>query len=186
LVAVAVGIGTITGVQNAVVGEKQLGTAAWILSKPASRSAFLLSKLLSYTIGFWAAGIIVPAIVFYVETRLIFPASVQILPFLLSVSVLELNQLFYLALTLMLGTLFESRGTIAGIGIGFLVGGFILTKMIPPEPLVITPWLLPDISAALALSQPLPSFWLIPILAAGVWIIVMMAVALIHFQREEF
>lgn len=184
--AMAVSIATVTGVQNAIVGEKQLGTAAWILSKPASRSAFLLSKLLSYMIGFWTAGILIPSIIFYIETSLIFQISIPIVPFLVAVAVLELSQLFYLALVLMLGTLFESRGAIAGIGIGFLVGGFILTKMIPPEPLAITPWLLPNIGAALALGQPLPSFWLIPIIASAIWIIAMMAVALIRFQREEF
>ena len=184
--AMAVGIATVVGVQNAIVGEKQLGTAAWILSKPASRSAFLLSKLLSYIIGFWTAGIIIPSTIFYVETSLIFQTSIPILPFLIGVDVLELSQLFYLALVLMLGTLFESRGAIAGIGIGFLVGGFILTKMIPPGTLVITPWLLPDIGAGLALGQPLPSFWFVPILATGIEIVAMVAVALIRFQKEEF
>src|SRR5664279_732183 len=30
--------------QSALIGEKKSGTAAWVLSKPVSRSAFVLSK----------------------------------------------------------------------------------------------------------------------------------------------
>jgi len=86
----------------------------------------------------------------------------------------------------MLGTLFDSRGAIAGIGTGFLVGGFVLRNLLPPEPLVVTPWLLPDIGSALALGQPLPSFWFIPIAATSILTVVMMAVALLRFHHEEF
>ena len=38
--------------QDAVIGEKQSGTAAWILSAPVSRSAFILAKLVANGIGF--------------------------------------------------------------------------------------------------------------------------------------
>ncbi|MFX1538102.1 MAG: ABC transporter permease subunit, partial [Promethearchaeota archaeon] len=31
--------------QDVIVGEKKSGTAAWVLSKPVSRTAFILSKL---------------------------------------------------------------------------------------------------------------------------------------------
>jgi len=184
--AMAVGIGTITAVQNAIVGEKQSGTAAWILSKPASRSAFILAKTVNYIIGFWTAGILIPSILYFIVSSLVLHRSYPIVPFLAAVAVLGLSQLFYLALTLMLGTLFDSRGAIAGIGTGFLVGGFVLRNLLPPEPLVVTPWLLPDIGSALALGQPLPSFWFIPIAATSILTVVMMAVALLRFHHEEF
>ncbi|MFX0052899.1 MAG: ABC transporter permease subunit, partial [Candidatus Hermodarchaeota archaeon] len=32
--------------QDVIIGEKETGTAAWILSKPVSRSAYILSKLI--------------------------------------------------------------------------------------------------------------------------------------------
>jgi len=186
LATAVVAIGTVTGVQNAIVGEKQLGTAAWVLSKPTSRSAFLLAKMLSYIIGFWVTAIIVPAVIFYLETRFIFHTPVPILSFMAALDVIELIQLFYLSLTLMLGTLTSSRGAIAGIGMGILLGGAALTQLVPSAYLVTTPWLLPDIASGLALGQPLPSIWFIPIVATAIEVIIMIAVTFIRFQKEEF
>lgn len=40
-------LGAIIFTQGRIVGEKQSGTAAWMLSKPASHVALLLSKLLA-------------------------------------------------------------------------------------------------------------------------------------------
>jgi ABC-2 type transport system permease protein len=37
--------------QEAIVGEKRSGAAAWVLSKPASREAFLLAKLVPNAVG---------------------------------------------------------------------------------------------------------------------------------------
>ena len=50
--AVFIGIpGVIILAQDEIIQEKQSGTAAWIISKPAARSAFILTKLLSNLIG---------------------------------------------------------------------------------------------------------------------------------------
>jgi ABC-2 type transport system permease protein len=184
--AMAVGIGVITTVQGAIVGEKQLGTAAWVMSKPASRSAFILAKAVAYAIGFWITAILIPAAIFLIETRLLIPATLSLAPFLASLALLALSQLFYLMLTLMLGTLFNNRGPIAAIGIAFILSGLLLKGMIPMEIMAITPWFLPDIGAALVLGTPLPSIWFVPIVATAFWIVVMTAVALWRFGREEF
>jgi hypothetical protein len=86
----------------------------------------------------------------------------------------------------MLGTFFNSRGPIAGIGIAFIMIGLMLKGMIPLAVMAATPWLLPDLSSALALGMPLPSIWFMPIVATSIWIVVMIAVALWRFGREEF
>ena len=44
-IMVASVIAVVAKTQGAIIGEKQLGTAAWVLSKPASRRAFVLAKL---------------------------------------------------------------------------------------------------------------------------------------------
>lgn len=186
MAAGAVGIGTVIVVQGAVVGEKQLGTAAWVMSKPASRAAFILAKTVAYTIGFWVTALIIPATLFFIITRLLIPAPLPLLPFLTGVAVAALSQLFYLMLTLMLGTLANSRGPIAGIGIGFILTGLLLKGFIPQVIMLVMPWYLPDISAGLALQQPLPDIWPIPLVATGCWIAVFTAVALWRFNHEEF
>lgn len=182
----AVGMGTVIVVQGAIVGEKQLGTAAWVMSKPASRAAFILTKALSYTIGFWTTAIIVPSIIFVIVTRQIVPAPLALMPFQAGLAVWALAQLFYLMLTLMLGTLFDSRGPIAGIGIAFIMAGLLLKGFIPQAIMMFTPWYLPDISAGLTLQMPLPGIWPIPLVATGCWLVLFTAVALWRFAREEF
>jgi hypothetical protein len=62
----------------------------------------------------------------------------------------------------------------------------LLKGFIPLAVMAITPWLLPDIAAALTLGTPLPSIWFVPIVAVIGWIVVMTAVALWRFGREEF
>jgi ABC-2 type transport system permease protein len=184
--AFTIGIGTIIALQGAIVGEKQMGTAAWVLSKPVSRSAFILSKAVAYASGFWVTAILIPAIIFVLETRFLIPAPLDLEPFLAALGLVALGQLFYLMLTLMLGTLFSARGPIIGIPIAFIMAGLILKGMFPPQVLYFTPWPLPDIGAALTLGMPLPPGWVTPIVATAIWIVVMLALALWRFGRDEF
>jgi ABC-2 type transport system permease protein len=182
----AVGMGTVITVQGAIVGEKQLGTAAWVMSKPASRAAFILAKTLAYASGYWITAILIPAIIFLIVTSQVIPVPLAIPPFLVGLALMALSQLFYLTLTLMLGTFFNSRGPIAGVGIGFIMTGLILNNFIPFQVLIVTPWPLADIAGGLALGSELPSVWPVPIIATGIWIVVMAVVALWRFGREEF
>ena len=186
IAVLAVGIGTIIVAQGAIVGEKQLGTAAWVMSKPASRSAFILAKTLAYAIGYGITAIIIPSAIFIITIRQLIPVQLALMPFIAGVALAALGQLFYLTLTLMLGTFFSSRGPIAGIGIVFIMTGLLLNGFIPFPVLIVTPWPLPDVAAGLALGTELPSVWPVPIIAVAVWIVVMTSVALWRFEREEF
>jgi len=182
----AIGIGTVITVQGAIVGEKELGTAAWVMSKPASRSAFILAKSLAYAIGYWITAMIIPAVILILFTGRLIPLPIAIGPFLIGLALMALGQLFYLSLTLMLGTFFNSRGPIAGIGIGFILTGLLLKGMIPIMVQIVTPWPLGDVAGGLVLGTELPSVWPVPIIATSVWIVVMIALALWRFGREEF
>jgi ABC-2 type transport system permease protein len=182
----AVGMGTVITVQGAIVGEKQLGTAAWVMSKPASRAAFILAKTLAYASGYWITAIIIPAIIFLIVTRQLIPVPLAISSFLIGLALMALGQLFYLTLTLMLGTFFNSRGPVAGIGIAFIMTGLMLDSFIPFQVLIVTPWPLADIAGGLTLGTDLPSIWPVPIIATSIWIVVMTALALWRFEREEF
>jgi len=182
----AIGIGTVITVQGAMVGEKQLGTAALVMSKPASRSAFILAKMLAYAIGYWITAIIIPAVIFIIVTGKLVSVSLALPSFLVGLALMALGQLFYLSLTLMLGAFFSSRGPIAGIGITFIMTGLMLKSLIPLPIQIVTPWPLPDVASGLALGTELPSVWPVPIIATIIWIVVMTAIALWRFGREEF
>jgi len=182
----AVGIGTVIAAQGLIVGEKQLGTAAWVMSKPASRSAFILAKIVANAVGFWVTAIIIPSIIFMITVRMLVPEPLDLAPFLAGVGLAALSQLFYLTLTIMLGAFYNSRGPIAGIGIGFVMTGLLLKGFIPMQVLIATPWPLPDVAGGLALGAELPSIWPVPIITTAFWIVVMTVVALWRFEREEF
>jgi ABC-2 type transport system permease protein len=186
IAAFAVSFGVIATVQGAIVGEKELGTAAWVMSKPASRPAFILAKMVAYVLGFAVTAMIVPTIIFVVETRLLLGLPYSLQSFLVGVVVASLSPLFYLALTLMLGTLFANRGPIIGICIAFIMSGMLLNGMFPPQVTAITPWLLGQVSVGIALQTPLPGYWPVPIVATCLWIVLFTAVALWRFSREEF
>jgi ABC-2 type transport system permease protein len=131
-------------------------------------------------------AILIPATIFFIAARALLPVPLAITPFLSGLVLVALGQLFYLTLTVMLGTIFESRGPITGIAIAFIMTGLLLKGFIPLMVMVITPWLLPDVASGLALRLPLPSFWFVPVLATAIWVVLMITVALWRFGREEF
>jgi ABC-2 type transport system permease protein len=184
--ATAIGIGVVLTVQGAVVGEKELGTAAWVVSKPVSRASFVLAKLIAYTMGFVVTALIVPAVVFGVEASLLLSLPLSYGSFAIGLGVLALAVFFYIALTLALGTLFASRGPVAGIGVALLLVGLFLNGMLPQPVVLAMPWLLGDIASAVALGSTLPSNWLVPVIATAVASVAFVFVAVRAFGREEF
>ncbi|HEX6256030.1 MAG TPA: ABC transporter permease subunit [Euzebyales bacterium] len=184
--AIAIGIGVVLTVQGAIVGEKELGTAAWVISKPVSRASFIVAKLVGHGVGFLVTALVVPAVVFTVEASSLLSRTPTLGSFTAGLSVVALVVLFYLALTLALGTMFAGRGPVAGIGIGVLLAGVFFKGMLPPAIVYATPWLLGDIAGAIATSGPLDPNWYVPVVVTGFAAIVLVLVALWRFQREEF
>jgi ABC-2 type transport system permease protein len=182
----ATAIGVVIGAQGAIIREKQLGTAAWILSKPASRSAFILSKWVAYSISAGALSLGLTAIVFLIQSQLFWGTLPEPVPFLDALMLMFLNLQFYLTLTLMLGTLFNGRGAVAGIGLGFMFLGSLLSQLLPASISSLFPWTLQNLASAIALSNPLPVGWQIPIIATLIWIPIFIGIALWRFSREEF
>jgi ABC-2 type transport system permease protein len=182
----ATGIGIITSAQGAIIREKQLGTAAWVMSKPASRVAFVLAKFVAYAITFLILAVAIPALVLYIQMTLIWHYPQIVLPFVLGLSVHTLHLLFYLALTLMLGTLFASRGAVTGIGVALVVGGLILPNFLPEWVMSVMPWGLSRASLGLTTGQTLPPQMVTALIVTAVWTVLFMVVALWRFGREEF
>lgn len=184
--ALATAIGVVVGVQGTIVREKQLGTAAWVLSKPVSRRAFILAKLLSHAFSFLSLALILPTVVFYTQSILLWRQLPPALPFWSAWLLVALHLLFYLALTLMLGTFFNGRGPVSGIGMGFLFGGLLLPSVLPEWTMLIFPWPFSELARALVAGKPIPEIWPVPVMATMVWTILFVLIALWRFEREEF
>jgi len=184
--AMAIGIGVVLTTQGSIVGEKELGTAAWVMSKPASRASFILAKLAAHVVGFAITALLIPAIVFAVEARLLMEVPLSYGPFAIALSVLALGVLFYVALTLALGAAFKSRGPVAGIGIALILVGQFFKGMLPLSIVVATPWLLGDVASSFVIDVQPDFNRLTPILATSVGALLLVALAIWRFHREEF
>ena len=176
--------------QDAILGERHSGTAAWVFSKPLRRSAFLLAKIIAYGLGFLVTGILLPSSIASLQI-IAGDGSLSILPgFAASLGLVYLNLLFYLTLALMLATLFQGRGPVMGIPlfISFL-------WMIPDSTRLaeFMPWrlvidtgnnALPALNGYLLSGQPLPT--VAPIIATALWCVLFTVVAFWRIRREEF
>ena len=183
-------IGVAILAMGAIVGEKSSGTAAWVLSAPVSRPAFLLSKLLVIGVGSVVTMIVIPGLLVFVEFSYIPAAAesgeVAIVPWLGALGALSLNVLFYLGLTVFLGTLFSSRGAVIGTAIGVFMAGTLIAPVLPSVVSNLTPWALLD-PLAMALADETRSVdSIVPVFAAMAWIAIFTVAAFWRFQREEF
>ena len=81
--------------QDALIGEKRSGTAAWVLSKPISRYAFLLAKLAADVIGILVTMVIVQGVIAYFIFKAFTGVSFPIPNCLAAMGLLALMMLFY-------------------------------------------------------------------------------------------
>jgi ABC-2 type transport system permease protein len=178
-------IGMIIIAQDEIIREKQSGTAAWVLSKPIARSSFILTKLFSNVIGALILIVGLTAAAAYAEIYLSTGAALPVLPFIASLGVVMIGLVFYLSLTIMLGTLFEQRGPVLGIATGVLLGGMIFAQFLPQVGFIL-PVNIHQIAGLVALGQPLPAMAISQLIGAVVLSMVFTLVALWRFGREEF
>jgi ABC-2 type transport system permease protein len=187
----ATGIGGVLVMQGLILDEKKSGTAAWILSKPVSRSAFILSKLIANGIACVLIMVVLQGIIAYILITARSGSAPSATGFVIGVGLVALNLVFYLTLTLMLGTLFKERGPVIGIPLALLFGAQMLQSLAPwlNE---IMPWALvipkgqTDMALAMQamLNQPLSTTT--PIIATALWSMLFIAIAIWRFHREEF
>jgi ABC-2 type transport system permease protein len=186
ILGVASTIGVLILAQGIVVREKQMGTAAWILSNPVSRVAFILSKLIAHAFGILAIVFVLQGLVAYGQFSLRDGSLWPPLPLAAAMGLQALHAIFWLALSLMLGTFFNSRGPVLGIAFGvFFVQQILgqLEGLVPVVPAYM-PMKLVELCMPVALSQPLPS--VLPIISVVVSTVLFVLIAMWRFGRQEF
>lgn len=165
---------------GSVAVEKQRGTAALLLSKPASRGAYLLAKMLAITATL-AVGLGFAAVGGYAYTTLLFKA---LPPFgwAAMTALLLLMLVVYASLTFLGSVLTRSSMAAAAIG----VGGLVLVALISALP-TIGPYSPGGLSApgrALALGTS-PGNPLGPILVNLGLLIGLLLASWLAFRRQE-
>jgi ABC-2 type transport system permease protein len=177
-------MGVIVLAQDEVIQEKQLGTAAWILSKPAARSAFILTKLLSNTIGVLVFIVVFPGLITLVEIFLATRQVVPLVPFLAGIGVVMLALFFYLSLVILLGVLFDSRRPVLGGVFGVLFGCSIMKSLIPQIGYIM-PTSMEGVALSVVLGMPLPAMLVSQVISTAVLSILFILVALWRFRQIE-
>ena len=178
-------IGTVILAQDLIIGEKQSGVAEWLLSKPVTRRAYVLAKVAANALAVFALLVGLPSVVAYGMLSLRMGAPFPLMPFLSATGIMAVHTLFYLTLTLMLGTIFSNRGPILGIALGSVLGGGMLGNLVKPL-LYVTPWMLPNVAVLTATGQAISAETGIASLVATVlWSVVFIFVAFVKFEKME-
>ncbi|HSR30816.1 MAG TPA: hypothetical protein VLY63_09650 [Anaerolineae bacterium] len=178
--------------QGTLVSEKQSGTAAWVLSKPVSRPAFVLAKLVANAIGIAVTIPLAQGLIAYLLIFLGSGVALAPLGFLGGLGVQMVYLLFYITFSLMLGAAFSRRGPVIAIPLVFLFVQELLLGLWPTLSRVLPSTLTvpldesayPSVATALMTgTQPLSYLPLVTTLGASVLFVV---VAVWVFERLEF
>ena len=184
-------VAVIITMQSALIGEKASGTAAWVLSKPVSRPAFILAKLVANSLSVLAVMVVIPGLVTYPLISMAIGGLLNPLLFLAGLGVIWLTLLWYLSFTLMLGALMNSRGGVIGIALALLFAQQYIFGLVP-QLKVALPWTLTvplnnSTDALLPLllqGQPVASH-LPQVLIIFVECVIFVLVAVWRFNKEE-
>lgn len=177
----ATAIGVIVGMQDGLIEDRASGTAELVLSKPLSRTAYMLGRLVPNLAAFLVTMIAVPAVAGAVLFAVVDPAF-SLPHFARSVVVLALHLIFYATLATLLGTLLRNRGPYVGIGLGVLLGGALV-----PVPAIVrlTPWKLADVAILAAAGLELPADATIMIASTVIWSALFLVAAIVRMERME-
>ncbi len=180
-------IWTVVLSQDLIIGEKQSGVVEWLLSKPVVRRSYVLAKLAANALPVLVLLVGLPSVMVYSMLSLRIGVPFPFAPFLSAVGIMTIHTLFYLTLTLMLGTIFNNRGPILGIALGSVLGGGILGGFIKPL-FYVTPWVLPKVAWLTATGQAMAipaEIRIASLVATVLWSVVFIFVALAKFEKME-
>ncbi|WP_310487664.1 hypothetical protein [Chamaesiphon sp. VAR_69_metabat_338] len=117
-------IGTIILTQGTIVTEKLTQTLLWIFSKPLSPAGFILGKFAAHAVFLGAIVIGAPSIVIYVIAMFIgLPTNILPINYLVGVMMVYLVLLCVLALTILLGVLFDKIAAVTALALTIFFSG---------------------------------------------------------------
>jgi len=187
-----VSFGVMIIMQQVLVREKNSGTAAWVLSKPVTRTAFVVSRLLINSIAILLTSVIVPGVIVYITLGLFSDLGwLSPFGFTAALVMVSLNMFYWITLVLMMGTLSDSSSVVIAVPITlfftFSYGPGMLPLLIYVSPLSL-------LFSPTARIQPLtvsfinggPVFSWLPLITTIVCSVVFIVIAIWRFNRQEF
>ena len=187
-----VSFGVMIVMQQVLVSEKRSGTAAWVLAKPVTRTAFVVSRLVVNSLAILLTAVFVPGVILYITLGL-FSELGWLSPFgfIAALVMVSLNVFYWLTLVLMMGTISDSSSVVIAVPITlfftFSYGSGLLPWLIYVSPLTLlfspTNQIMP-LTASFINSEPVFS-WL-PLVSTLICCVVFVAAAIWRFNRQEF
>jgi ABC-type transport system involved in multi-copper enzyme maturation permease subunit len=173
-----------------ILGERKAGTIQWIISKPCSRTAFLSSKLLSNSLGVVASMVYIPGITVYFLIMFVGNIQFDFISYVTGLSIISLILIFYLTLSIMLGTISNQNSLVIGLPILFNFGIFYFLQNIREFFAFFPHGLFFPISSEYSLFSSvvmrLPIETFMPIVITLGLIIIFILISLYKFNKEEF
>jgi ABC-2 type transport system permease protein len=162
-----------------VSAERKSGTAILVLTKPVSRSAFVVAKVFVHALFLTAITVVGTAFT-QGMTLLVFGEAPGSALWQSSLSWLVLA-LFFLALMTLLSVLLGSQAGAAGVGVGVYAALALIS--LAPAAVLLTPAGLLVSPMAVAKGAPFPSVWPVVWSLAGAAVLVAWAAA--AFRKQE-
>jgi ABC-2 type transport system permease protein len=176
-------VGVLTAIlltMGSVAGEKESGTAAFVLVKPVSRFSFLAAKFSGLTMTM-AAAVTVCGLAAYLYIDLLF-APLSVLGFVAGCLVILLGLLEIAAVTFLGSCLVRSSIPAAATGLVVLVIAGIVSSL--PEVGHYTPFGLNELASDLALQHSATG-WSWPVIVNAGYLVVALATSWLVFRRQE-
>ena len=179
-----VAIGVMIIMQGVIVGEKKSGTV--------TRTSFVVSRLIGSTLGITLTAVLLPGLIAYITLGVFgYEGWPDPLNFFAGVAMLAVSMFFWLTLTLMSGTFFDSvAGVISVPMITFFAMWFIpsvITPLVYISPVVLSVGPGEEYTAlATSLMNGEAPFSWIPLIASLLFSFVFIGVAIWRFNRQEF
>ncbi len=168
--------------QGTIIDEKVSGIAAWILSKPVSKKAYILSKLAASILAIIAVSVVINGVIGYVVFSA-FGLALNIPGYIMTLGLSGVVVVYFISLTIMIGTFTTSRGKVLAAAVGLGLGAQIIAQYFPLV-LLIIPYALPVIGIGFVIGTSVQGIELI-LLSACVQIVVFIAIAISMFDRTE-
>jgi len=165
---------------GAILEEKERGTAAWVLSKPVSRTAFILAKMFAGVISYGVSLVLIPGLVVF--SILYFGVgAISLGSFILGLGPMMLWYMFIHFLCICLGTIFSAVGPVAGPA---SVSLFFVNSIDINGIGAFTPWTLSFVARDLMQGSSITS--IAPVISTLVILTVLLIIAIWRFGKEEF
>jgi ABC-2 type transport system permease protein len=188
-----VAFGVMIIMQRVLVREKQSGTASWVLSKPVTRTAFVVSRLVANSIAILLTAVIMPGVILYITLGVSSDIG-WLSPFGFTAALLmvSLHTFYWIAFVLMMGTLLDSSAGVIAVPMVLYFVFWYMPGLIPAvvyiSPLLLTFSPAPEQMSALSVSFMTgePVFSWLPLISTVVSCVIFIAVAIWRFNRQEF